>query len=369
MKQKIILTCFSIAPLFFDRLLICYRKVISFLNGVPYPKYLDPEAKDKFPNQPEKRFLKRRTLVLTHWLKFGGAEVFLEDLCRQSRVSGKQVVVIPTDKITEDSAGLGEFLPEKGASQFADWQLSQKISYLGELIKKYQIEQILIHHSHFAYKNIAAVKGFNLPLTDVLHVIEPKHGGFVFKSIEVGECISESIAISPSLASLIQQKCPQRKVNFLSLEYLSDDIEPTDEGVSDSSRLKFVMLGRLDLQKRPYLVEEFAKQLEQSLNGPQKDFIIEIYGDGLFRPLIEKLASKNNRIVYKGHSDDRRKALEGAFAIINFADHEGIPLIAYEAQKRGIRYYGFDVGQVGDYDNKLGDLTWETSILEFKISL
>lgn len=348
MKQKLMLACFGIAPLFFDRLLVSYRKILSLLNGVPYPRFLDPEAKEKFPNQPQKRNLNSNTLVLTHWLKFGGAEVFLEDLCRQAKANGKQVVLIPTDKIAEDSAGLGVFLPEERATQFSKWSLPKKMSYLADLIERFQIKQILIHHSEFAYKNIAAVKGFNLPLTDVLHVIEPKHGGFVYKSIDVGDYIGESIAISPSLASLIQKKCPQRQVSFLSLEYLSEDLELVSGAEIDPSRLKFVMLGRLDLQKRPYLVEEFAKQLELSLDGAKKDFIIEIYGDGLFRPLIEKMASKNPRIVYKGHTNDRKKALKGAFAIINFADHEGIPLIAYEAKKRGIRYYGFNVGQVGD---------------------
>ena len=348
MKQKLILACFSIAPLFFDLILVGYRRIFSLLNGVPYPRFLDIKAKATFPNQPQKRYLTSNTLVLTHWLKFGGAEVFLEDLCRQGQANGKQVVVIPTDKTAEDSACLGLFLPEVRAAQFSSWSLPQKIRYLRDLIERFQIKDILIHHSEFAYKNIAALKGFNLPLTDVLHVIEPKHGGFVFKSISVGSSIDETIAISPSLASFIQYKCPQRKVHFLSLEYLSDDLEPAGETEIDPSRLKFVMLGRLDLQKRPYLVGEFARQLAQSLAQTQQDFVIEIYGDGLFRPLIERIASKNSRIVYKGHTNDRKKALECAFAIINFADHEGIPLIAYEAQKRGIRYYGFNVGQVGD---------------------
>lgn len=113
-----------------------------------------------------------------------------------------------------------------------------------------------------------------------------------------------------------------------------------------AGRPRFVCVARLCAQKRQdALLRGFA------LIRHETDAVLELYGDGEWRSLLEQLAVElgiSDRVVFKGFTANPWTHAQGALAFCLVSDNEGAPLSVAEAQLAGVPVLGRALPSIRD---------------------
>ncbi len=96
---------------------------------------------------------------------------------------------------------------------------------------------------------------------------------------------------------------------------------------------RIVNIARLDVrQKRQDILIDAFK----SVSSQFPDYILELYGDGPDKALLERMASDNSRIRFKGKTSDVVSAVQNATCTVLSSDSEGIPNALLESMSLGV---------------------------------
>ncbi|MGH1563831.1 glycosyltransferase [Mumia sp. DW29H23] len=123
----------------------------------------------------------------------------------------------------------------------------------------------------------------------------------------------------------------------------------------ERDRARFVVLGRLEAQKRVTHALDALAVARRS----DSTVTLDVYGEGSRRSMLEEHARTigvDHCVTFHGHDPGARERLRTATALLVTSSHEGYPLATLEAMSRGCPVIGYDVRygmreQVSDGEN------------------
>lgn len=171
------------------------------------------------------------------------------------------------------------------------------------------------------------------------------------------------IAVSPDLASKLEQSFPKTKIkvieNGIDIDTTISGASPAKSNGSNKSGYRIGFAGRLVAVKRIELFIQAAICLRQQ--QPELPVHFYIYGDGPMRDSLQALVQSkhmNDYIHFEGHCDNVLQKLYCLDAIVMTSEHEGLPMVLLEAMSLQIPIIACAVGGIPNLldHNKCGTL-------------
>lgn len=285
--------------------------------------------------------------VAMHWAETGGAESWAWEQARIAKEAGFQLV------ITFDRAAPQRLL-RRALALTGDVYLVGNIlsgsdfaAFVRALVARHGITDIHIHHSMLAYSQLPLLRQLvpDLHVTDSTHIAEYNGGGFVGVSAEYSSLIDVHHVISPDLmARLRDAGVPEGKIVYRPLTgFTSHGIAPATPALREGEPVRVGFLGRLSVQKRPYLFERLVRLL-QSLDPGSFRFVMQGAGE------LEEVVSRDARrlrldsILERRAWGPARELLQDVDVLVITSENEGLTLTALEADAAGVLVVSTDVG-------------------------
>lgn len=294
--------------------------------------------------------------VAMHWAEPGGAESWGFEQARIAREAGYKVVMtfdrLAPQRIYERAAAVADEVLFN--AQVLDGGDDQQL-LVPRLLQKYRPSRIHIHHSSLAYDASRDIKAAmpQVKIEDSTHIIEHRNGGFVTASMNKADVLDLHHVISPVLRDelIAEGGVDPQRVVYRPLTRMGVKAAGKKELFSavphltrtPGQKLRVGFLGRLSLQKRPYLFLEVVKELHRS--HPDKfEFVMQ--GSG------ELNTQTTERISELGLDDviERRtwgpidSFLSDVDVLLITSDNEGLTLTTLEASDAQVLVVSADVG-------------------------
>ncbi|MBV7364121.1 glycosyltransferase [Actinomycetaceae bacterium TAE3-ERU4] len=289
--------------------------------------------------------------IAMHWAEAGGAESWAFEQARLAKEAGYRVIMT-FDRIAPQRMF-------KRAQECSDVVMftthalddgdDQRV-FIPRMLKKYRVGRIHIHHSFSAYNAARDIK-LALPqvvIDDTTHITEHRGGGFVTLSRHKSDAIDLHHVISPLLRDtyLLEAGANPEKVVYRPLTRMGGHEQVISKELSarDSSKpLRIGFLGRLSLQKRPYLFVETVKALHDKF-GDQVEFLMQGSGDldAYTTQRIKDLGLEN--VIERRSWGPVPTFMESVDILLISSDNEGLTLTTIEASAAGVLVLSADVG-------------------------
>lgn len=330
---------YGVCPMFLDR----YRQIKHRhkKGKVPAPlKHIGDLPKISRTNQSV-------MWISMHWLEHGGAEAWALEQIKIAKTAGFKVIltadIAAPQRLFSSIAGVvDEILLPAHVMGSNDW-----LSFASRLIERYQVGQMHIHHSSLAYAAVGSIKENNpeIVVEDSTHIFEYGGGGFVGSTIRQEANIDLHHVISPQLRDILifDAGIPAKKVVYRPLtNFTKTNSKPAQKPRLSKSPLTVGFLGRLALQKRPFLFINTAATLSRACPG-SFNFIMQGSGE-----LSEYVASELKRFPKLRIEQRSWGSTEEFFQDIDIllvcSENEGLTLTSLEADAAGVLVLSADVG-------------------------
>jgi|GEM_PF-2422377 len=303
-------------------------------------------------------------LYATCFLDVSGVTKLNFDILRQLR-HDHAIFIMTTDgrRLSDSWDGL---FRESFSEPFALWNYPKKerLEACIHFLKTHAIDVIFTTHSLWVYENCAGIKRRmpSIRIVDSLHVLEPYflRGGFpdISGNRYVHPFLDSTILISDDLKGYLTRNYP---VDPCRLHVVRNGVDrlrfrpdpalknvwKSGLGLAPDSRL-IGFIGRMTIQKRPFLFIEVAKRMVH------KDASLFFYmiGSGPMFEEAERLVEHNGlseRVILVPQSDEIPAILNSTDLLLVTSSYEGAPLTIIEALASGVPVVSADVGAVGEY--------------------
>jgi len=296
-----------------------------------------------------------------YWFKPSGAEYYALECARLAKENGFQVVWIvefPSDN--DDWTQKFLDISEDVYYVYSIESGEDPLNWLVGLTQKFSPLAFHIHHSNFCYTHLQDVKKHfpSLITIDTTHIIELKDEGFPCASVSVQEALDYRNVISYGLQKYYVEH------GFSESSILRSVIIPDvkDHKINmpkiSNNLVHIKIIGRLDEQKRPYLILPFINELRrlQQTDVINKNLTIKIsiYGIGeYYQVLNEELKRQSiDNVEIITNCYDQDAIYNSAFCIVQLSENEGVSLVSYESTLRYKYILTTDVGQQNEVIEK-----------------
>jgi len=288
-------------------------------------------------------------LFSLYWLDFGGAEAFAIQAMKAAKNAGYTVIVVAEevarhrllDKLKEvvDVAYLiGNFNYDLRRSD-----LFQRI------VRVHRPSILHIHHSSTAYRllPVFCLLDDRPAVIDTTHILEHRHGGFVYDSIRYSQYIDQHHVISRDLEQIYvtADRRLATKVKLGRLHEMSRHFAPTVGKWSKRLPVRVAFVGRLVEQKRPYLFLEVARRLSRRFKPSEVSF--SLAGVGYLRDFLKERATDigiSERLTFFPGAYPMSEIFAESHVVINCSENEGLALTSYEGIMARCIVLSTDVG-------------------------
>lgn len=286
--------------------------------------------------------------VAMHWAESGGAESWAWEQARLAHEAGFALVMTfdrtaPQRQLERALALTNDVYLVGNALRGADFA-----SFTRALLARHAITDIHIHHSMLAYSQLPLIRQLSpgVRVTDSTHIAEYRDGGFVGTSIEYSSLIDEHHVISPDLVRRYREAgVDASKIAYHPLTgFTSQAIEERTPAAAGEGRpLTVGYLGRLAVQKRPYLFQRVARLLAARSRGSFR-FLMQGSGE------LEQEVARDARVLRLDDVVERRdwapasELLRDIDVLLICSENEGLTLTALEADAAGVLVISTDVG-------------------------
>lgn len=270
-------------------------------------------------------------------MESGGAERVVSNLSHYFVEQGNQVSIIMVSSLKKKSFYT---LNDKvdllaicdGKKQGVN--IIKKVFLLRKTIKKLAPDVVVSFLPHVNIYTDWAIRKLKIP-----HIVSERNNPYVDPRGKIqrflkNKCFKKAdgcVFQTSDAMKYFQGKAKGRQIiiyNPLNLQWRPDDYNFDREK-------KVVAVGRMQPQKNFNLLLKAFKEF--SLNN--KDYILEIFGDGEEKPILENIAKEQgfaNKIVFRGHSPNWHKQAYKASIFVLSSDYEGMPNALLEAMALGI---------------------------------
>lgn len=285
--------------------------------------------------------------ISMHWIEHGGAEAWALEQIKVAKEAGFKIIltadIAAPQRLFSSVAGVvDEILLPAHVMGANDW-----LAFASRLIARYQVGRMHIHHSSLAYATVGFIKENNpeILVEDSTHIFEYGGGGFVGSTIRQEANIDLHHVISPQLRDILifDAGIPAEKVVYRPLtNFTNANRKPAQRRRDSKSPLTVGFLGRLALQKRPFLFINTAAALNRQCPG-HYNFIMQGSGE-----LSEYVASELKRFPKLRIEQRSWGSIDEFFEDIDIllvcSENEGLTLTSLEADAAGVLVLSADVG-------------------------
>lgn len=285
--------------------------------------------------------------IAMHWAETGGAESWAWEQARIAKEAGFRLV------ITFDRAAPQRLL-DRALELTDDVYLAGNVlsgadfpAFARALVTRHGVTDIHIHHSILAYSQLPLLRQLvpDLHVTDSIHIAEYNGGGFVGVSAEYSSLIDVHHVISPDLVARLREAgVPEERIVYRPLTGFTS-VGISDDGGSQrpATPLRVGFLGRLSVQKRPYLFERLVRVLHTLEPGA---FRFVMQGSGELEEVVSRDAQRlrMERILERRGWAPAQELLADIDVLIITSENEGLTLTALEADAAGVLVLSADVG-------------------------
>ena len=161
------------------------------------------------------------------------------------------------------------------------------------------------------------------------------------------------IYVSPKIKKMFESKKIKKKNTVIPIGIDVDKFKKAKKAKINSKNFKVITVSRLVKGKGLEKIVEIAKQFKKI------DFII--VGDGPLKNKLKKRKPKN--VILLGHKKNVNEILKSCDAFMLLSDHEGAPIVVYEAMAAGVPVITTDIGGISDFikNRKTGFLVKNTA--------
>lgn len=330
---------YDICPMFLDR----YRQIKHRYKKGKTPAPLN-NASD-LPKTP--RTDQSVMWISMHWLEHGGAEAWALEQIKIAKAAGFKIIltvdVAAPQRLFSSIVGVvDEVLLPAHVLGSNDW-----LSFASRLIERYRVGKMHIHHSSLAYATVGLIKENNpeILVEDSTHIFEYGGGGFVGSTIRQEANIDLHHIISPQLRDILifDAGIPAEKVVYRPLtNFTKTNIKPAQKPRDSKSQLTVGFLGRLALQKRPFLFIYTAAALNRQYPG-RFNFIMQ--GSGELSGYVTSELKRFPRLTIEQRSwGPVADFFRDIDILLVCSENEGLTLTSLEADAAGVLVLSADVG-------------------------
>lgn len=330
---------YGICPMFLDR----YRQIKHRHKKGKTPAPLN-NASD-LPKTP--RTDPSVMWISMHWLEHGGAEAWALEQIKVAKQAGFKIILTvdiaaPQRLFTSIAGVVDEILLPAHVMGSNDW-----LSFASRLVERYRVGRVHIHHSSLAYATVGVIKENNpeILVEDSTHIFEYGGGGFVGSTIRQKANIDLHHVISPQLRDILifDAGIPAEKVVYRPLtNFTNTNIKPAQKPRDNSSQLTVGFLGRLALQKRPFLFINTAAALNRQYPG-RFNFIMQGSGE-LSEYVASELKRFPNLTIEQRSWGSTDEFFQDIDILLVCSENEGLTLTSLEADAAGVLVLSTDVG-------------------------
>lgn len=313
--------------------------------------------------KPEKAFVnmdgqvpvpgEKRLLLIVPWLEVGGAESVLAHVVKAFVETGSwRVYIATTVEATNEWGGrfrqltpyiylLPELLPRRYFN-----------SYIKAFCTRNRINAVLISHSEIAYLSLKSLRE-NLPdilILDLLH----NHGseGYAEMGAAMDAYLDGHIVVHRGIERVLTAKYGVAADKVITIPNGVDRqrFKPATSGREkikkelglDPERRQVIFLGRLSVEKNPYMFVEAAARLRDL---PRVEWLC--YGDGPLKKNVQSAAAKlESPVKFMGNCTDSAALLKAVDLLVLTSHSEGLPMVILEALMSGVPVVATRVGGV-----------------------
>nr|WP_111301145.1 glycosyltransferase [Paracoccus saliphilus] len=303
------------------------------------------------PAEPDRR---PAILIGMHWLEVGGAEKLGFDTIQWARQAGLRVFVVAS---VPSIQRLADRLPDHPDVTFIrlDRYLPHHLwpRYVEKLALAENIRLVHIHHCIPLYESLPLLR-VRLPwigTIDSTHIIEYANGGYPRTSgvwsnyLDVQHVISKELEIyfygafrASSDKVLLGRMLDRRKIA---------ETLPALRLTPGQKKLHAIFIGRLHYQKRPVVVVETLRALQDWAAKNGIEFSATMVGDGPFEATVTRLLRSYGlgaTVTRMPGNSDVPALLERSDVLLLPSNNEGLALVCYEAITHGCIPISTDVG-------------------------
>ncbi|MEX3314049.1 glycosyltransferase [Sulfitobacter sp. PS-8MA] len=297
--------------------------------------------------KPKRPNIGKRPAILIgmHWLETGGAEKLGFDTIRWALETGLRVfVVVSTPSIQR----LAHKLPEHPDVTFLrlDRWLQQHLwpRFIEKLVLRENITLVHNHHCIPLYETLPLLRS-RMPWVKTLdstHIVEHSDGGYPRVSGVWSNYLDMHHVISGELVTYLQ-----RQFNVSRGKVVLGRMLDRAEGDSSPPELRFetgqqnlhvAFIGRMYYQKRPVVVVETLRALNEWAENNNVEFSATMVGEGPFESVVSRLLQRyglGGKVAQKPSNVDIPSLLKRTDILILPSNNEGLALVCYEAVANG----------------------------------
>ena len=285
--------------------------------------------------------------ISMHWLEHGGAEAWAIEQIKIAKAAGFKIIltvdVAAPQRLFSSVAGMvDEVLLPAHVLGSNDW-----LSFASRLIERYQVRRMHIHHSSLAYATVGFIKENNpeILVEDSTHIFEYGGGGFVGSTIRQEANIDLHHVISPQLRDILifDAGIPAEEVVYRPLtNFTKTNKKPVQKPRDNNSQLTVGFLGRLALQKRPFLFINTVATLRRLCPG-RFNFIMQGSGE-LSEYVASELKRFPNLTIEQRSWGSTDEFFQDIDILLVCSENEGLTLTSLEADAAGVLVLSADVG-------------------------
>ncbi|OKL54948.1 hypothetical protein BSZ39_01340 [Bowdeniella nasicola] len=288
--------------------------------------------------------------IAMHWLENGGAEEWAFRQAELARDAGYRILITVDRGAPQRLLGRAYGIAEEVFLCAQTFGQVERTPFVDKLLRTYQPAAIHIHHSVLAYENLGLVRTL-LPDTrieDSVHIVEHRGGGYVADSVRASRLIDLHHVISPQLREIYTREAgiDQGKVAYYPLTGLTARASasaPAEIAPRPGKKLRVGFLGRMSLQKRPFLFVDVARKLHAA---QPEAFEFVMQGSG------ELASYTRDHLARAGLADvvatrewgPVTDFLSEIDVLLITSDNEGLTLTSLEATGAGVLVVSADVG-------------------------
>lgn len=285
--------------------------------------------------------------ISMHWLEHGGAEAWALEQIKVAKEAGFKIIltadIAAPQRLFASIAGVvDEILLPAHVMGSNDW-----LAFASRLVERYRVGRMHIHHSSLAYATVGLIKDNNpeILVEDSTHIFEYGGGGFVGSTIRKEANIDLHHVISPQLRDILifDAGIPTEKVVYRPLtNFTKTNSKPAQKPRDSKSPLTVGFLGRLALQKRPFLFINTAATLNKQCPGRFK-FIMQGSGE-LSEYVASELKSFPKLTIEQRSWGPIGDFFQDIDILLVCSENEGLTLTSLEADAAGVLVLSADVG-------------------------
>ena len=288
--------------------------------------------------------------VAMHWLENGGAESWAFRQAELARDAGYKIFITVDRGAPQRLLGRAYEIADEVFLCAQTFGVKERAPFVEALLHTYRPVAIHIHHSVLAYEHLGLVRTL-LPDTrveDSVHIVEHRGGGYVADSVRASRLIDLHHVISPQLREIYLREAgiAPEKVAYYPLTGLTARASAEASGeipARPRAALRVGFLGRMSLQKRPFLFVDVARRLHAS--APQ-DFEFVMQGSGELEHYTRDHLAKAGLadVVTTRAWGPVTDFLAEIDVLLIPSDNEGLTLTSLEATSAGVLVVSADVG-------------------------